>query len=319
MRIKLKYMLIKHKYKYLIIINLVLGILLSANMQAQNVTLPDSLIVRNTPKKGLVFDYKIKKGNTIYSISKAFKADIIDIYAFNSGLNLENLKIGLDIVIPFDIQLLDNTSTGKKHIVYYKVGKKENLFRIAKMYFGQDVDKVKRLNKMADNTIHPGQLLKIGEVDYIGNTIVKTKIEDKQKKIEPKKEIIVKDSIVKKVLDKEKMEFEKVIIVEIDTSVLEKDTLVKEPVVLISDSGMALWNKQSRTKGLFVLSNTAKLNSLMEINNPLVGRKIFAKVLGRIPPNSYSDNVMLILSPQAADSLGAINSKFFVRIKYSKK
>ncbi len=336
MRIKLRIMLYTHKYRNLLLIVLFIVVIFKSALFAQHVYIPDTILVQNLADKGLVFEYAVKKGNTMYSISKAFNADLIDLYAFNEGVNTRPLSIGAIILIPFDNQLLD-TKDAKNHIVWYKVGMKENLFRIAKMYFGVDVEVVKKLNNLKDNTIQPGQYLKIGTVNFKKENsnekstpktqkIIDTRQkvnnnQDKIKKDEPKEKIIVKDSIAKEDEEKEKVKFDKIIVVKKDSTILKTDSIStkKEKVTLLLDNGIALWNKRSRTKGVFVLNNNAKINSLMEIYNPMLGRKIFAKVIGRIPPNSYPENVKVILSPQAATSLGAINTKFYVEIKYDKK
>ncbi len=326
-------MLYIHKYRNLLLIISFIATIFKSSLFAQHVYIPDTILVQNLANKGLVFEYTVKKGNTMYSISKAFNADLIDLYAFNEE-NTRPLSIGARILIPFDNQLLD-TKNAKDHIVLYKVGKKENLFRIAKMYFGIDVEIVKKLNSLKDNTIQPEQYLRIGSVNFdkensrekqtpktqnkIDTTQGANNNQDKIKKDEPKEKIIVKDSIVKK--DGEKVKFDKIIVVKKDSAILKTDSIStkREKVILMSDNGIALWNKRSRTKGVFVLNNNAKINSLMEIYNPMLGRKILAKVIGRIPPNSYPSNVKVILSPQAANSLGAINTKFYVEIKYDKK
>jgi len=331
-------MLNTHKYRKILLILLYIMTIFNGSLFAQHVYIPDTILVQNLEDKGLVFEYRVKKGNTMYSISKLFNADLIDLYAFNDGVNKKPLSIGTVLYIPFDNQLLDDKKTNNK-IVMYRVGKKENLFRISKMYFGIDVEKVKKLNNLKDNTIQPGQYLMIGTVNYENantrkvadnqdenkkeNTDadeVHNKRKDKIESDEPMKKIIVKDSIEKEIRDTERVKFDKIIVVKKDSIISKKDTVLNEKAkeVIVADNGIALWNKSSRTKGVFVLNNNAKINSLMEIYNPMLGRKIFAKVIGRIPPNSYPANVKVILSPQAATSLGAINTKFYVEIKYNK-
>jgi len=338
LRIKRESMFTTHKYRDLLLIILLFMTIFNNSLVAQHVYIPDTILVQNLENKGLVFEYKVKKGNTMYSISKAFNADLIDLYAFNEGANSKPLSIGTVLYIPFDNQLLDDKGSNHK-VVMYKVGKKENLFRIAKMYFGLDVGAVKKLNNLKDNTIQPGQYLLIGNVSFKApknldertvvlnekderkskTGVVVNKNKDKVKSDEPKGKIIVKDSIVKK--RSEQVKFDKIIVVKKDSTQSKSDSSAAKTknIVSVADNGIALWNKRSRTKGVFVLNNNAKINSLMEIYNPLLGRKIFAKVIGRIPPNSYPANVKVILSPQAATSLGAINTKFYVEIKYNKK
>ena len=94
--------------------------------------------------------------------------------------------------------------------------------------------------------------------------------------------------------------------------------MVEVKAVKIESNGLAIWNKKLNVNGVFVLNNEAKLYTLMELYNPLVNRKIVAKVIGRIPDNTYADNVKLILSPEAAKSLKAIDQRFFVKYKYLK-
>ncbi len=327
----------EHKYRVFILILLFIATIFNASLMAQHVYIPDTILVQNLGVKGLVFEYEIKKGNTMYSISNAFNADLIDLYAFNDEVNSKPLSIGTVIYVPFDNQLLDNEEPNG-HIVLYKVGKKENLFRIAKMYFGREVEVVKKLNNLKDNTIHPDQYLIIGRIgfnqtgkEFVSNnktTKIEPKVDevenkntDKINSYEPKEKLIVKDSIVKEKDGEEKVKFDKIVVVKKDSAIAKVDStdIEEEKLILVSDNGLAIWNKRSRTKGVFVLNNNAKINSLMEIYNPMLDRKIFAKVIGRIPPNSYPANVKLILSPQAATSLGAINTKFFVKIKYNKK
>jgi len=323
-------MLLRYKYIYIKSIFFVFFVIISNVGFSQNVSIPDSIIVTNSSSIGLVFNYRVEAGNTMYSISRMFRADLIDLYAFNEGLNKKPLSIGQQIIVPFNLELLEKYNENvklSKLNVYYKVGKKENLFRIAKIYFGLDVTTIVKLNDLKDKTIQPNQLLRIGKAQF-GNVIINKmpkddvkqiiieKIEDKEKIIEPKKEIIVKDSIV----EKEKIKFDK-IVVEIQDSNNKIDSIIvkESPEIVISDRGKALWIKNSRTKGLFVLHNGAKINSLMEIVNPVVNRTITAKVLGPIPTNSYPSDVKIILSSQAAYSLGALDTGFFVKIKIVKK
>jgi hypothetical protein len=118
--------------------------------------------------------------------------------------------------------------------------------------------------------------------------------------------------------DKEKIEF--VGVISRPVSEPEKPENEQQEHIFKShkDSGIALWNKQSRVKGVYVLSNDAAMNTMIEINNPMVQRKIFAKVIGNIPTNTYPDNVKVVLSPEAAMTLGALDSRFYVKLHYLK-
>ena len=87
---------------------------------------------------------------------------------------------------------------------------------------------------------------------------------------------------------------------------------------IVSQNGLAIWNKSSRSSGIFALHNEAKTGTLIEVYNPQLNRKEFIKVIGKIPSNSYPENVKVILSPGAAKKLGALDSRFYVKMNYIK-
>ena len=318
-------LLMSNKDTNIIIFFTILAFIMYGKVYGQNVSIPDSIIVYNTGGDKLVFDYKVAPGNTVYSISKAFMTSVQDIYKINKELDSKPLSLGQVIKVPFAQGILDpgdEKKSGKR--IYYRVGKKENLFRIAKIYFNKNVSELMRSNGLKDYVIHPGQILYIGNYGLDNNAgkmlppVKKEKNTPKTQNPEVKK--IVVDSnrtkrekirFVKVVKDKEPVEEKEI---SQDTAI----TVKEDKIMTASDSGKAIWNRNIHLKGVFVLNNDAKLNSLMEIYNPLVDKKIYARVIGRIPPNTYPDNVIVILSPEAASELKAIDDSFFVRINYIK-
>ena len=323
----------QNKNTIFIYIKIILFLFLSLEGFSQNITKPDSIIVFRDNRGKLLFEYKVGKGNTVYSISKFFKVDIIQIYGYNPRLQSKPLDVNSKIMIPLNPDLLSankNVSHKDEIKVFYRVGVKETLFSIAKIYFHKPVDDLYRLNNLQNNIISPGQLLYIGNVHKqttdISHENKEKKITDDKNKQEEKNIVEVGDG--QKVIQKEKPVFVRKVVVEDDvkeennsTDNIEiKDststTLVKEKE--FEDNGLAIWNKELNVKGIFVLNNNAKLYTYMELYNPLVNKKVVAKVIGRIPENTYPDNVKVILSPEAAKALRAIDQRFFVRYKYLK-
>ena len=47
-------------------------------------------------------------------------------------------------------------------------------------------------------------------------------------------------------------------------------------------------------------------------------RKVYAKVIGRIPENVYGSDVVVVISSKVANFLGAKDPRFFVRVRYLK-
>lgn len=79
----------------------------------------------------------------------------------------------------------------------------------------------------------------------------------------------------------------------------------------------AQWNSKSKDKtNLFALHATAKKGSYIEVYNPMLDRMVIAKVVGNIPDRIYKNNVELIVSPKVAETLGVVDKKFFVTIKF---
>ena len=347
----------KNKYTKIKLLLISIGILFSVFVYSQNSVQLDSVFLNFIPGKGLSFGYIVESGNTIYGISKKFNVRTDEIYSFNYGLNKKPLSTGTEILIPLNKELLVTDyykKNSKKTKVFYKVGPKETLFRVAKVYLGMEINELMKLNKLRNSKLDLDQLLYVGYLDPNGSAeeVANDMLPYSQKKVNTPK---IKNKIEKSEEDSEKT-YRKVLASNIsppdnevrkekpakgrksksDKEYVEKMEyvgVISRPVSVSdqpekenrdqilkfhNDSGVALWNKESRVKGVYVLSNDAALNSMIEINNPMVQRKIFAKVIGNIPPNTYPDNVKVVLSPEAALTLGALDSRFFVRLHYLK-
>ncbi len=86
---------------------------------------------------------------------------------------------------------------------------------------------------------------------------------------------------------------------------------------ILSKKIRAQWNSKSKDKtNLFALHATAKKGSYIEVYNPMLDRKVIAKVVGNIPDRIYKNNVELIVSPKVAETLGVVDKKFFVTIRF---
>jgi hypothetical protein len=46
------------------------------------------------------------------------------------------------------------------------------------------------------------------------------------------------------------------------------------------------------------------------------GKTVYAKVIGKMPDNAYGNEVVVIVAPSVAKMLGAVDEKFFVKMKY---
>jgi rare lipoprotein A (peptidoglycan hydrolase) len=69
---------------------------------------------------------------------------------------------------------------------------------------------------------------------------------------------------------------------------------------------------------LYALHRDAAIGTIISVTNPMSNRTVYAKVIARVP-DGYERNVEVILSPEAARKIGALDPKFFVKVKYFKK
>lgn len=89
------------------------------------------------------------------------------------------------------------------------------------------------------------------------------------------------------------------------------------PIVYQQQKGIAIWNQSSTdSNNMFALHATAKVGTMIEITNPMMGKTIQAKVIGNIPPKTYTDDVAIVVSPKVAEMLGAMDRRFTVKLKY---
>lgn len=100
--------------------------------------------------------YIVKKGDTMYGISKKLGIPLVKLVAANSKLNPNRIRPGDAIAIPMgSSQRIISTPT------YYTVKRGDTLWNIAKR-FNTSVNALKNRNKLySANTIFPGKILKI--------------------------------------------------------------------------------------------------------------------------------------------------------------
>lgn len=101
--------------------------------------------------------YQVKKGETLYSISRKYKVSLDNILILNNIEDSSKIKSGFKLKIP-----QNNTSAKiSKATEEYKVGKGETLYGIAKKHKVSVNDIINENNLNKKGTIYPGQTIKI--------------------------------------------------------------------------------------------------------------------------------------------------------------
>jgi LysM repeat protein len=316
-------------------------------------TLIDSVGVKNDDGKKVIL-FKIKAKDTYYSIGRRYHVKPAAIMKYN-GSKKETLSIGAIISVPTDVpykkssaekivketkkekkaRLAREAKEGKKSKKYteevetpaiaqqedtepvinqhaqtdqsaakntgnkapaleYKVSHGETLFSIAKR-FNTTVDNIKKGNNLTSNILSSGQILIIKPASQA-----------------PATQPVVHNEMVAK-----------------------RDSTVVAP---IKDSSSAERHFNANRFGLFeknekgaatwiddpgldpnkklVLHRTAPIGTVIKITNPMTNRTTFAKVVGRFTENESTKDVIIVMTKNVADALGALDKRFYVNITY---
>jgi len=109
--------------------------------------------------------HKVKKGQTAYSLSKAYGVSVEDIYKNNPGAD-QGLQLDQELKIPFSIkaigkiQILQDSISEDGSFIFHHVERGETLYHIMKKYnVNQDI--LVKFNPGLSANLHPGDVIKI--------------------------------------------------------------------------------------------------------------------------------------------------------------
>lgn len=267
-------------------------------------------------KHGVHFVHVVEKGHTLYALSRVFQVPPARILAYNGKARGEAIRLRERLRIPFEQKLLYTGASIKSFgagtflPVFYTIKPKETLYRVSRVYFEQDAELILQRNQILGSQLNEGQRLLMGWIpldkaitladDSIAQVQVAQQVEGVPLHASPDQQDSAVASLVPDSL-----------------AVLAVPLTPVETYKEVSHTGLAYWNKDSADRdNLFVLHSTARINSLIEIFNPQLQRRTFAKVIARIPAGTYPDNIDIIVSPRVAHTLGALNSEFRVKMKF---
>lgn len=239
----------------------------------------DSLNVEVSDNRQYYFLHRMAPKQTLYSTARLYGVSLEDIYQNNPELTERIVREGETISIPMDEWKVDpQAKHGPK--VYYTIKPKETLFRVARIYFDMTIDQIKALNAMDGNELDIGQALQIG-------------------RLVPAKRAVDSTSF------------------SLDSTSLSESLPDFTGQSWVEDKSIAYWLKNANPDHTHVvLHNEAPVNSWVAITNPMYGKTVAAKVIGRIPNKVYPSDIDVILSYGVAQSLGAIDARFYVKLKH---
>jgi|AntRauTorckE5430_2_1112549.scaffolds.fasta_scaffold05497_2 LysM repeat protein len=235
--------------------------------------------------------HTVKKGQTLYSISKYYGLDAGDMTYYNSTL-VSGMKLGQKLKIPigrYDIKWQKNSQSIKWRMieVVYIVKPKDTVYKIAKTYFNMSLDAFRALNNMKNDTLEIGHKVIVGWIDIDGI---------------PEKSGVRAWLPISLYPSYKKMKTKY-----INAKVGEKE---------IKEKGPATWNKNSHSDNLYALHKDAPIGTILKVTNPLNNRTLYVKVIGKLQTAGYGYDTILVLSPAVAKALAGVNRNFRVNISY---
>jgi len=292
--------------------------------------LADSVGIENQNGK-MVILHKLDPKDNYYSIARRYNVRPKEIMDYN---NNAKMQIGAIIKVPTDRPFAANfapvktaspvtqpnakstqnttvntaapSSANSPEYTQYKVSAGETLYAISKR-FQVKVDDIITWNNLKSNNLNAGQMLQI-------------------KREEPKPAITAPPVI-------------NTTPAETSTTVVKDNTLKRDSTRVIgSDSsgssrrlpnnryglteknekGTAVWISDPNLdpKKKYVLHRTAPVGTIIKITNPNTNRTTFAKVVGSFTENETNKDAIVVMTKDVAESLGAIDKRFYVNLSY---
>lgn len=275
--------------------------------------LRDSIGVENLDGKQVII-HKVEPKETYYSLGRKYNVSPLSIMEFNHNAALhpnDIVKIPTQREFkkaPTTFSSEPNQTTSTLKITKHKVKAKETLYSIAKDY-GMSVEDLKKLNHLKNNDLAIGKVLKVTEAVEEKPITEKRKDDSAEKKTS-------KSSTTTEVAETPKPKIKIV-----DTTDSQNNLEIptnRYGITAMNEKGVAVWIDDGNldSSKSYVLHRTAPVGTIMKITNPMTGKSVFAKVVGRFAENETTKDVLIVVTKAAADAVGALDKRFLVNITF---
>jgi LysM repeat protein len=178
--------------------------------------------------------------------------------------------------------------TNMANVQQYKVSAGETLTSIAKR-FNTSVDDIKTLNNLTADDLKPNQIIKV------------------RTGLPPEDRTVAKQDALKT-----------------DSSTMAVDSADAKfkanrfGLYEKNEKGVATWVDDTSLdpKKELVLHRTAPIGTVIKITNPMNNHTTYAKVVGRFTDSEATKNVLIVMTKNTADALGALDKRINVNISY---
>lgn len=283
----------------------------------------DSIGVENNNGKKVIL-HKLDPKDNYYSLGRRYNVSPKDIIAFN---NNAPLIIGNVVKVPTNRPFLESSANisskpatqvkvvvqpppvqqpapqqpqqpsnqQQSNTIEYKVSAGETLYAIAKR-FNTSVADIQQTNGFTSTDLSPGQIIKVHQG---GQSQVAAAA---QQETVAKQDNTTMTNPVSAV----------------DSANANKFNANRYGLYEKDEKGVATWMDSS---GLdpnkkLVLHRTAPVGTVIKITNPMTNLTTYAKVVGRFTDNEDNKDVMIVVTKNVAESIGAQDKRFRVNISY---
>ena len=303
---------------------------------------PDSLRLEKINGKQFII-HQVDPKETLYSISRKYGVAVILIRDENPTVEA-GLSVGQLIKVPYIPRVKTSPEGGA---VVHKVGAKETLFSISKIY-DVSVDDIKTWNNLKDNSLSIGQDLVIRKkISAAGVKQPETKSIRGMHTVTEKETLFsiskmygasvqqlktwnnlvtdeVKPGLALFVVQPmygtpDKTEQSEVKQASTTTTPPAQEIKISESVIgadEIHEKGVAeLINGTDGNRKYLAQHKTVKTGTIMKVRNEATNREVFVRIVGPLPADG---NTVIKVSKSAFDRLGATDPRFNVELIYYK-
>ncbi len=259
--------------------------------------------------------HEVTAGETLYGISRQYGLTVAELKTLNDMAD-NTLELGTLLIVgqkSENNEVLDDSSEDKSGEVeliadslpgnVHVVGAGETIYSIARRY-GVDVQELREANKLTSNNISIDQRLtipfEIAGVDEIatGDSAQSIAVAGDSNSVE----VISPPEELPRYGNSDK-----------------RDTTNLVPGQVIEEGFAMRIENAPKTRKYLALHRTVPIGTIMQVRNQMNNQSIFVRVVGKLPDTGPNKKVLIRLTDQAFERLGAIDPKIPVEVAYMRE
>ncbi|SCC26532.1 LysM domain-containing protein [Chitinophaga costaii] len=318
----------------------------AAGVQAQ-----DTLQVQGTTPN-LFLSHKVRKGETFYSLSRAYGLPAKDIATINKLPFEKGVQIGESVKIPLTAanftQAASSAPGASLHPVYHRVAEKETLYRVSQNYNKVPIDNIRHWNNFSGDGLQKDSYVVIGYVKGgasaaalahggvasvppatvappppVASTEPAAKPQPSTPEVSKPVATTPAATTAPPATATPASDPAPVIAMPVSTpagvsfeSIFSQQIKGKDVKTEKGPGGWFKSNAVLNSGKYYALHNSAPRGTIIKVTNPLNGKFIYAKVLDAIPQLKQNAGLIIKLSDASMAALSTSDAKFYCELSY---